>query len=121
MFNTKVRLALVLENTPIAIRFVPHNTDPTKVMIKGMGEAPAAFCQMAEISSGPLFQGSSFTMVEVDKAELAAGIVKLAMGVLENTLPSEVPAEKPVSCPECGCDDGTHFQFCGEHVKMLTN
>lgn len=121
MFNGKVRLQIIVEGTPMAVRFVPHNTDPTKVMVKGQGEAPAAFCKAAGIEFGPLTQGSQFTMCEAKRADVGAGVATIIDQIMEAATPTQQLAAAPKqlgaksSCEECGCDDGTHFNFCPHH------
>jgi hypothetical protein len=122
MFNGKVRLAIVVENTPIAVRFVPHTTDDTLVVIKGQGEAPIAFCKAAGIPCGPLTQGSDFTMVEAEQAKVGEGVAKILGLILDAAEPTHVlKALGPAKCAECGSSDGTHWQFCGLNVKKQFN
>ena len=118
MFNSKSRLAIAVEGSPIAVRFVPHNTDETKVMVKGLGEMPVMFCQAAGVEHGQLFQGENFSMCEASKADLATGIAAFTMKVLEMAQPPKQIGPHP-KCSDCGCDDGTHWDFCGTKKNNL--
>ena len=119
MFSGKIRLTIIVEGTPMAVRLVPHSTDSTKVMVKGEGEAPAAFCQAAGISHGPLTQGENFTMTEAVRSEVGVGVASIIDKILEaadTTNAKQLTAEKKLlgasKCEHCGNNDGTHFQFC---------
>ena len=124
MFNPKVRITFVVENSPLAVRFVPHTTDPTKIMVKGIGDGPAKFCEVGGIGHGVPIQGANFTMVEVTRDDLFDAIAQVtveecidATAQMANDFMQEMDTAHE-KCPECGCDDGTHFQFCGSHVTI---
>lgn len=114
----KFRPVIIIEGTPIAVRIVPHNTDPTKLMLKtGHPEAGMALAAICEVEAGELTKGSNFFMVPVDKDEFWKGLVKGFQNIMENQ-PKQL-AEGV--CEDCGCNGGTHWNFCGEEKKENLN
>lgn len=114
-------IVIAFEGTPIAIRVVPHNSDSTKVVLKSKHpEAGLAVCKLAGIECSQPWMGSNFFMVACDRAEFAAKAGALMASLITESfkaLPAKSKAIGPVKCPECGTDDGTHYNYCG--VKTL--
>jgi hypothetical protein len=116
LVNGKIRLVVVIEGTPVGARIVPHKTNDSKLVLKSPHpEGGAALAALCGVQSGEVIQGSSYFIVEVDKAAFLEGLSKGAAAILAEAKPTEPKAEEPAAdgkCLECGSVDGTHWAFC---------
>ena len=84
MLPKKVRFVLSVENTPLAVRVVPHKTDDKKLVLKsGHPEAAGALMQIAGLAAKPAVQGSSFFVTEVDRKEFLLALPTIVGKILD--------------------------------------
>lgn len=111
MLTSKSRLVMVIEGTPVAVRFVPHRTDPTKLVLKsGHPEGAAVLLLLADLIPGEAIQGSNFFITEVDKAEFLAALPKLVGTILDRTAPT--PERAPVEVEKASNSDSYGDSDC---------
>lgn len=106
MLHEKARFVIVVEGTPIAVRFVPHKSDPTKIVLKSPHpEGAGALLLLGGITPGPLVEGRNFFVTEVSKAEILAALPKIVGTILEKNIPTaDAPAVEECE-PDCGDGD----------------
>lgn len=103
---------------PANVKVGPHNSDPTKLVLKSSHpECAAMLCQGLGIDPGKQWRGSTYFITEVSKAAFLAGLAQIADGlkVIEPTPAKALPAMG--ACVECGSPDGTHWGFCPNHPE----
>ena len=89
MLHEKARFVIVVEGTPIAVRFVPHKTDASKIVLKCQHpEGAAALLLLGGVTPGEMVQGSNFFVTEVSKAEILAAMPKIIGTILETNVPT---------------------------------
>lgn len=123
--TNKVRLVLALEGTPVGVRIVPHKADATKLVLKASHpEVAGMLCQVMGVQPGKTWQGNSYFITEVDaqafqKAlpEFVAQAMKAARELDGLRKPALTGGKS--KCPDCGVNEGPHWQFCG--TKLLAN
>lgn len=119
MFGPKNRLVVLVENMPMGARVVPYRDDPTKLVLKSVypegavSLAKAMGCKLIEMGGTEESRTGQY-MVAVDKKDFLDGLRELAETVIDSNEPTQVYTPPvPEKCPECGTDDGTHFNYCG--------
>lgn len=84
MLPKKVRFVLSVENTPLAVRVVPHKTNDKKLVLKsGHPEAAGALMQLGGMTPKEAIRGSSFFVTEVDRKEFLLAMPTIVGKILD--------------------------------------
>lgn len=128
-------LVLEIEGTPIRVRVLPDTTSEGRLVLKATNEIAAkALCFALDVPILKEWRGQSYFITGVERQSfLQAMDEKLGQLIDGNILPLlaasqaatvevQVPpalpalplltASTPAKCVECGCADGTHWNFC---------
>ena len=108
-------IVIAIEGSLLAVRVVPHKTDITKLVLKSIHpEAGAAFCKLSGLTHSDVWRGSNYFMLTVEKAAFLAKASSMITAAVEAMVGAyEPPKALPIpKCPECGTDDGLHFNYC---------
>jgi hypothetical protein len=100
MLQSKVRLVISVEGTPLAVRLVPHKTDSKKLALKATHpEAAGALLQLGGLKPGEAVRGNNFFVTIVDRKEFMLTLPTILGKILDANGQLE-PAHPMLQLPE---------------------
>lgn len=103
-----------LDGEMVGVRVSAHTGDLSKLVIKSPVKAAIeAFAKAFALPVEEPFHGKRYWIAAVPKVAFVASMTAMAKAVAAQ----QVKALNPVTCPECGCENGNHWACCSAHEE----
>jgi hypothetical protein len=101
------------------VKVGPHNTDPTKLVLKSEnGACLDLFCTALGIPKGRSWVGSVHHIMAIEKGHFTQALAGLNSDFpIQGGVQVEAKALPPKACVECGADGGKHWGWCPNHFE----